>query len=677
MLGQGAGQALSSHPMRIRYDSHVLRLSVLVATIAALGPAYVRAQVAQTPPPPPPMEDSPRLPVGDAPTMGPASALVTIVLFGSPRDPFSASTRPTLRALRTRYANDVRIVWRTHPIIANSPDGRIAAEALMAAHAQRHFWELLDRLYDATSPLTPEIIERIAGELHLDVPRLHAALAAHADAARVDADVRLGATLHVGDYAPVFVINGTIVPGAHSIERLSPLIDAALTAARSANPRSSAYRIAVEHPLHDPEGFPEPPPGRSRVRDRTVLYRVPIAGAPVAGPADALVTVIAFEDFQCPVCVRSEPVIQQMRQRYGNDLRFVFRNLPLWIHLDAIPAAEAGMEAYAQGGNAAFWRYHDAIFSHSADPAYVTRAALERYAGDVGLDVARFRTALDRRTHGAHVRDDIRLATRLGVGGTPAFFVNGRVLTGFQSAEAFTQAIDAALVEARARVAAGVARAQLYDTLTAGAATEEVFLPAEPGGTEPRYPVTSRAGAPSRGPANAPVTVLLFAGMEGQASVRTTATVEALAQRHARQVRIEYRNFFVDSVHPHARMSAEAALEAFAQRGIDGFVHYRDTLFANQAALARADLERYAESQHLDMTRFRAALDTHSHRPEIAGDNDAARAFGFAFEAPVTFVNGRRLGPGTPAAQFEEAVNRALAGAPAATPRPAAHGGRR
>ena len=116
------------------------------------------------------------------------------------------------------------------------------------------------------------------------------------------------------------------------------------------------------------------------MRDTRALYRVPIAGAPVEGSADALVTVVAFEDFQCPVCGRSEAVLQELQRRYGADLRIVWRNLPLWIHLDAVPAAEAAMEAFAQGGDAVFWRYHHAIFANRAEPTFVTRAALERYA---------------------------------------------------------------------------------------------------------------------------------------------------------------------------------------------------------------------------------------------------------------------------------------------------------
>ena len=149
---------------------------------------------------------------------------------------------------------------------------------------------------------------------------------------------------------------------------------------------------------------------------------IPVADAPMQGPRDAPVTVVVFSDFECPYCNRGRNTMADLRATFPRDVRVVWRNLPLSRHEHAPAAAEAALEAYAQGGDAAFWRYHDLLFGHQDR---LTRPDLEHYATLAGLDLARFRRALDEGVHADRVRNDMTLAERLGVDGTPAFFVNG------------------------------------------------------------------------------------------------------------------------------------------------------------------------------------------------------------------------------------------------------------
>ena len=128
-------------------------------------------------------------------------------------------------------------------------------------------------------------------------------------------------------------------------------------------------------------------------------------------------------------------------QQYGNQVRFVWRNYPLPFHQDAHLAAEAAMEVFAQRGDAGFWAYHDLLF---ANQRALGRAQLETYAQQVGgVDMGRFRAALDGRTHQAAVDADIQAVTAAGARiGTPSFFINGRLVQGAQPFEAFRTAID-------------------------------------------------------------------------------------------------------------------------------------------------------------------------------------------------------------------------------------------
>ena len=127
----------------------------------------------------------------------------------------------------------------------------------------------------------------------------------------------------------------------------------------------------------------------------------------------------------------------------------MWRDYPLPFHNNAMLAAEAAQEAFAQRGNQGFWRFHDHLFENQQ---HIERADLERYAQEQGLDMARFRAALDGHTHQARVRDDMAAADASGAQiGTPAFFINGKFFAGALPFEEFQRRIDAALAAPAAR----------------------------------------------------------------------------------------------------------------------------------------------------------------------------------------------------------------------------------
>ncbi|MBJ6761659.1 thioredoxin domain-containing protein [Myxococcaceae bacterium JPH2] len=165
----------------------------------------------------------------------------------------------------------------------------------------------------------------------------------------------------------------------------------------------------------------------------------PRSDAPSVGPVSARVTVEVWSDFECPYCARGATTLSALRAKYGDRVRFVFRNLPLPGHAHAKLAAAAAMAANEQGK---FWEFHDGLF---AQQDALDRAGLESLARKLGLDVARFRTALDKRSWDSYVEADAVEARSRGVLGTPTFFVNGQPVTGAQPIENFAQLIDAEL----------------------------------------------------------------------------------------------------------------------------------------------------------------------------------------------------------------------------------------
>ena len=169
----------------------------------------------------------------------------------------------------------------------------------------------------------------------------------------------------------------------------------------------------------------------------TIRVEVSTDGAPIRGAADAPVTVVEFSDFECPFCKQTHPTLKQLLERYPGKVRLAYRDFPLdSIHPQARRAAEAARCAQDQGK---FWEYHDLLFTQSPQLA---PEDLRRYAGQVGVDVTKFDSCLAAGTHKAAVQQDLDEGIRLGITGTPAFFVNGRTLTGAQPLEAFTKLID-------------------------------------------------------------------------------------------------------------------------------------------------------------------------------------------------------------------------------------------
>ncbi len=213
---------------------------------------------------------------------------------------------------------------------------------------------------------------------------------------------------------------------------------------------ATAAAPTVPPPVLPTPAPPMPPtPTRPRIDDPDRLYVVrDNPDAPAQGPASAPVTIQCFSDFQCPFCGRVNPTLERLRERYGDQLRLVWRNYPLAFHQNAMPAAEAAMEVQRQLGDRGFWRYHAMLFDNQRA---LTADDLARYAEAVGANARRVRQALEDHRHQRAVRDDMAAFDASGASaGTPSFFINGRLLRGAQPYERFTAAVDRALEEGRA-----------------------------------------------------------------------------------------------------------------------------------------------------------------------------------------------------------------------------------
>lgn len=159
-------------------------------------------------------------------------------------------------------------------------------------------------------------------------------------------------------------------------------------------------------------------------------------GHPALGAKDAPVTIVEFTDFQCPYCKATEATLKQLRDKYGDKIRLVHMDFPLPFHSHALDAAKAARCANDQGK---FWQFHDSLF---ANQSKLAPADLKATAKTLGMNSTQFDACFDKAKYDSEIKADQAVGEKVGVDGTPAFFIDGRPLTGAQPAPKFEELID-------------------------------------------------------------------------------------------------------------------------------------------------------------------------------------------------------------------------------------------
>jgi protein-disulfide isomerase len=593
-----------------------------------------------------------RVPVADAPALGPADALVTIVVFSEFQCPFCARVVPTLDALSDRYGDDLRIVFRHMPLEFHE-NARTAAHAAVAAHLQGRFWEFHDMAFANQRAIDPASLLLQAELLSLDTEWFVADRDSAAVHAVVDADVALAESLGVRG-TPHFFVNGMGLSGAQPLDVFVGVVDTELAHAQSlvdaGTPREQVYDTIMA--AADTEIRWISPPGTP---DRNQEVRVPVAGFPTFGPDDALVTMVMFADFQCPFSSRVVATLVQLKQQYGDDLRLVYRHYPLAFHDQAVSAARASWAAQQQGQ---FWPMFDWLFANQMRLGPDVYVAM---AGQLGMDIARFGQDMNSAAAQQAVDADLAEAQRVGVQGTPNFYINGRLVAGAQPIEEFQRVIDATLTEAQALVDAGTPRADVYAALQADALETTPVVPpaAAPGRPTPDPSVEMWVpldDAAVLGSASALVTIVIFTEFQCPFCARVTPTLQRVQETYGDDVRLVFRHRPLD-FHDRALPAARAAVAA-QQQG--RFWEYSDLLWENQTAIQDADLEGYAEQLGLDIQQFRADRDSAETQARIEADIALAERLA-ANGTPHFFVNGIRLRGAQPYEAFVTMIDAQLA----------------
>jgi len=579
---------------------------------------------------------------------GEPNAAVTLVAFVDFQCPFCARAHQTVKALEQHYGADLRVVYKHLPLDFHQ-DALPAAVALQAVRelgGTQQAARYADRLMAEQHDLSEDHLIELAVELGVPEAALRARLLDPRLVRAVDNDMAL-ATAHGINGTPSFLINGSPLVGAQPPNEFRRVIDAELDAVHKLEKSGIApqeiYALRVVENLKA---------GPTEQVDRSV-YRVPVDGSPVVGPEDAVVTIIEFSEFQCPFCRRVRPTLDKLRERFPQDVRVVFKHLPLPFHEHALPAARLSAEVYRTRGNNAFWQAADELFSSDLSDAQLMATATR-----AGLTEAQAKGAISGDGGQLLVDADLNLAEDMQVRGTPHFFINGRRLSGAQPYEEFEGMVLEAISEARRTIgdaAAGVTPSTYYDHL---------MQSADPlAGPKRVAEAIPETGHPSWGPEKAAVVLHAFSDFECPFCARVEPTLADLLKAYPKDLKIVWHNLPLP-FHKSARPAAAAALEAYAQRGGAGFRRMHDLMFQSHQrdtgpALSAEDLRRYAAEVGLDLTRFDRALADGRHNAAI--DADIAQAEKAGVDGTPGFVVGAWLTTGArPLRYLRTLVDRSL-----------------
>jgi protein-disulfide isomerase len=375
----------------------------------------------------------------DDPVRGPKDAPVTIVMWSDYQCPFCKRVESTLAQIRSTYPEQVRFIWKDNPLPFHprALPAAVLARIVYTTRGQDAFWQAHDALFEAQADLDDDTLDAIGSKFGVRYSQVEKGKQRDQALAKLEESSDLAAGLKANG-TPHFFINGVRLSGSQPFDKFKAIIDRELEKANALKARGVAAADVYAELMKS--ATPPPPP-------ETKSVPAPDASSPVRGNPRARITIQEFSDFQCPYCKRVNPTLAALEKEYGADVRVVFRHSPLPFHEHAALAAEASQEAFAQKGNAGFWAYHDKLFEAQDEPGGLERTNLEAIALAVGLDLKRFTAALDSHRHAAKVQEDMEIAEKAGIGGTPGFVINGYFVGGAQSLPAFKRVVRRALAD--------------------------------------------------------------------------------------------------------------------------------------------------------------------------------------------------------------------------------------
>jgi protein-disulfide isomerase len=430
---------------------------------------------------------------------------------------------------------------------------------------------------------------------------------------------------------------GVVKAPSGEAKPVPPVVTKAPSVAKAPSTPKAAPPTAAAPIMSIPAG---PPPQTWRV----TLHK----DDAVKGAANAPVTIVVFSAFGCQVCTDFKPALDRILAEYPGKVKVVFKhktfNAP---HPDALIASQGALAAKAQGK---FWEMYDKLFAAGFS---IERASLERYASELGLDLRQFQKDLDAEKFRPQVLRDSLLANEVGAHSFPNILANGVRIKKPKNYESLKALVDQELARAKQLMDGGTPLGKLYNKAIAGGKAFPQLGPPKS--------AFSTVGSGSMGPAKGKekVELVVFEDFECPFCAKNAPNLKIFQNRFPKRVRLVFKHFPLNSIHPNAQLASEAALAAKAQ---GKFWEMHDKIYANQKSLTKEDLVRYAKELGLNMAKFNTALETRQYKPDVERDARDGRTAGIR-STPTVLLNGRQYqGPRGMDPMGLEAVSRQYLG---------------
>jgi protein-disulfide isomerase len=376
-------------------------------------------------------------------TLGDPSAPVTIVEFSDYQCPFCLRySQETFPQLKSEFIDTGRVfyVFKDFPIASLHPLAyRLHEAALCASEAggTETYWEAHDLFFGQSDIFQVNSLAEMDAIILAEMDRVGIKAEGIAECLQdnrytktVQTGIDEGRSLGVSG-TPTFFVNGYPLVGAQPYQVFQQVINLA-----EEGKLAEAFQANTE-PTAGPPAQPDQP------------VAVPLSDEPVKGDPNAPVTIVEYSDYQCPFCLRHFNNTMPLLQQYidAGQVQYVFKDFPIHsIHPQAQKAHEAARCARELGGDDAYWTMHDLLFvnqeawAQTALPNHV--AVFKSLAGEAGLPQVEFDTCLGSDKYYDAVNAELNEGAQLGVRGTPAFFINGRFVSGAQPFSVFQQVIE-------------------------------------------------------------------------------------------------------------------------------------------------------------------------------------------------------------------------------------------
>lgn len=552
---------------------------------------------------------------------------------------FAAQTLPSIEENQIR-SGEVLLIYYDFPLASIHPQATAAANAARCAGEQGApaYWAMHDLLFSDgqawSNGNTTAVFVGYAQDLGLETDSFSSCVASETYIEAIQADFELGRSRGISS-TPSFFINGQPIIGAQPLAAFEQAI--AIIQDGGQLPNNEQQAAQPQQPVVAPTP--------------ATIVLADYAG--VLGNEDAVVTIVEFTDYQCPFCQRhSQETMPQILEQLiaSGRVRYILKDFPLdSIHPDARQAAVA---ARCAGEQDLYWEMHDALFNNQQQWASQGAGAgtiFTNLAVSLGADSSSFSQCLNSGRHDNIIEDNLQEGARLGVRGTPAFFIDGYPVNGAQPYELFDYAVA------------------LAEEGTLADAYKPQEQPQQQAGPQPpQEPVEigTETAVFAMGDPNAPIEIIEYTDFQCPFCQRHF--LQTFPQIKAQyidtgQVHYVFKDFPLTSIHPQAFIASEAARCAHDQ---GAYLEMHDLLFEQQNEWSgRADADTvfssYAAELGLDGDTFAACLSSHTHETAVQTDMDEAINLGIR-GTPAFFVNGNFVNGAQPFNVFSQIIDQML-----------------